>query len=107
MSDTVFNYLIYGVKLTYSEYFNNIIDETIPLISNGFELLDNKIYVIIDELEGKYVYVGNIINKNDELDSIYKNANPLTKRDIEKYLDKMFGDFLARPILYQALKHYY
>lgn len=107
MDEIKFNYLIYGVKLKYSEYFNNIVDENKSVFSNGFDLIDNQIYVIIDDLEGKYVYVGNIISKTDELDNRYKNSNPLTKVQIEKYLDKMFVDFLARPILYQNIKHYY
>lgn len=107
--DNEFIYLLYGVKMTYSEFYNNINNEDDILISKGFDLDDHKIYVVIDEENGNYVYVGNILSKSDDNnDQKYKNANPLNKRHIHQYLDELFdSSFIVRPVLYHSVKHYY
>ena len=103
-----FKYLIYGAKMTYSEFYNNIKDEDAILSSHGFEFDDKKIYAIIDEIDGSYVYVGNILSKTDDKEFGYKNANPLSKHHIQTYLDELFDEsFVVRPILYRSISHYY
>ena len=110
MDSNTVQYFIIGLKLKYNEFYNNIPEQDIcsfeKLINQDTIIHHNGLFAIIDHIYGKYVYIGHVINKRIGDDTIYINSNPLEKKEVQYFINKLFSPIVVGNVSFQVVDHY-
>lgn len=110
MDSNNIQYFIIGLKLKYNEFYNNIPEQEIcsfeKLINQDNINHHNGLFAIIDDLYGKYVYLGHVINKRVGDETVYINSTPLEKKEVQSIINKLFSPTVVGNVSFQVVDHY-